>query len=70
MKLNNILLVPTDFSDVCHNAIDYAVSNGLRTQEEAAAYFNLKNYIIEGMIGTPIMGVVTSLVVAIFTRKK
>lgn len=25
MKLNNILLVPTDFSDVCHNAIDYAV---------------------------------------------
>ncbi|HPE56160.1 MAG TPA: universal stress protein [Bacteroidales bacterium] len=25
MKLNNIILVPTDFSDVCHNAIDYAV---------------------------------------------
>ena len=25
MKLNNTLLVPTDFSDVCHNAIDYAV---------------------------------------------
>lgn len=25
MKLNNVILVPTDFSDVCHNAIDYAV---------------------------------------------
>jgi nucleotide-binding universal stress UspA family protein len=25
MKLNNIILVPTDFSDVCHNAIAYAV---------------------------------------------
>ncbi|MCF8379423.1 MAG: universal stress protein [Bacteroidales bacterium] len=25
MKLNNIILVPTDFSDVCKNAIDYAV---------------------------------------------
>lgn len=25
MKLNNLILVPTDFSDVCHNAIDYAV---------------------------------------------
>lgn len=25
MKLNNIILVPTDFSEVCHNAIDYAV---------------------------------------------
>ncbi|MEZ5198652.1 MAG: universal stress protein [Bacteroidales bacterium] len=25
MKLNNIILVPTDFSEVCHNAIDHAV---------------------------------------------
>lgn len=25
MKLNNIILVPTDFSEVCHNAIDQAV---------------------------------------------
>lgn len=25
MKFNNLLLVPTDFSDVCHNAIDHAV---------------------------------------------
>jgi hypothetical protein len=52
------------------NAINHAVGEGLRTQEAAEAYFNLKNYIIEGMIGTPIMGVVTSAVVAIFTRKK
>ncbi len=26
MKLNNIILVPTDFSEVCHNAIDHAVN--------------------------------------------
>ncbi len=25
MKLNNIILVPTDFSEVCHNAIDQAL---------------------------------------------
>lgn len=25
MKFNNIILVPTDFSEVCHNAIDHAV---------------------------------------------
>ncbi|MEZ5084221.1 MAG: universal stress protein [Bacteroidales bacterium] len=25
MKLNNVILVPTDFSDVCHNAIAHAV---------------------------------------------
>ena len=25
MKVNNIILVPTDFSEVCHNAIDHSV---------------------------------------------
>lgn len=25
MKLNNIILIPTDFSEVCHNAIDHGV---------------------------------------------
>lgn len=40
------------------------------TQEEAAAYFNLKNYILQSIIGALIMGVATSAVIAILTRKK
>jgi hypothetical protein len=46
------------------------VSTGAMTQEAAEQYFSLKNYIIQGLIGAPVMGLVTTLIVAIFTRKK
>lgn len=52
------------------NAIKHAVSTGSMTQEAAEEYFSLKNYIIQGLIGAPVMGVITTLIVAIFTRKK
>jgi len=51
------------------NAINYAVSKGFSTRPDAQAYFNLKSYIIQGLISAPIMGVVTTLIVAAFTRK-
>lgn len=56
--------------DYFKNMIKYAVNNDIMTIEEARANFNLKSYIIQVLIGTPIMGAVTSAVVAIFTRKK
>jgi hypothetical protein len=40
------------------------------TQEAAENYFNMKSYIIQGLIGAPVMGLITSAIVAIFTRKK
>jgi hypothetical protein len=52
------------------NAIKHAVSTNAMTQEAADKYFNLKSYIIQGLIGAPVMGIVTTLVVAIFTRRK
>jgi len=52
------------------NAIRYAVAQGIKTEAEAHAYFNMNHFIIEGLIFTPIMGVATSAVVAIFTRRK
>lgn len=52
------------------NAIAYATSEGILTQEEAVKYFSLENYIIQGLEGTPLMGILTSVVVAFFTRKK
>lgn len=51
------------------NVIQYAVSNGKLTQSGAGDYFNVKNYIILGLIGAPVMGFVTTAVVAFFTRK-
>ena len=52
------------------NMIRYAVESGLQTQEEAESYFNLQNYMIQSIIATPVMGLATSAIVAIFTRKK
>lgn len=51
------------------NVIEYSVSNGLMTQENADGYFNLESYIIQATIGAPIMGIITSAIVAIFTKK-
>jgi len=52
------------------NMISYSVETGKLTQEAAKEYFNLKNYLLEVIIGTPIMGILTTAIVAIFTRKK
>lgn len=51
------------------NVIKYAVDAQKMTQQEANDFFNLKNYIVQGLIGAPIMGLVTTAIVAIFTRK-
>lgn len=51
------------------NVIAYAVDNGMMTNEEAQAYFSLKNYLIQSVIGALIMGTVTSAIVAIFVRR-
>ncbi|WP_339925927.1 DUF4199 domain-containing protein [uncultured Cyclobacterium sp.] len=52
------------------NVIAYAVENGKMTQQEANDYFNLKSYMIQSILGAPIMGIVTSGIVAAFTMKK
>lgn len=51
------------------NASEYAVSQGMMSAEQAAEYFNTNSYIIQASIGAPIMGIMTSLIVAGFTKK-
>ena len=48
----------------------YSVEQGEMTPEEAAEYFSLAGYMIQSMIGALLMGIITSAVVAFFTRKK
>jgi len=55
--------------DYFGNAIRHGVEHGLTTQVEAEAYFNLKNYLIMSTISAPLMGIVTSAVVALFVKK-
>ncbi|WP_194775901.1 DUF4199 domain-containing protein [Pararhodonellum marinum] len=52
------------------NAIQFAVSENKMEETEARNYFSLSNYIIQGVIGAPLMGLFTSLIVALFTRKE
>ncbi|MFZ4590074.1 MAG: DUF4199 domain-containing protein [Ignavibacteria bacterium] len=52
------------------NMIKYSVENGKMTQDAAEKYFNLKNFIVQGMMFTPVMGIVTTLFVTVFVKKK
>jgi len=49
--------------------IAYSVQS-LATQKQAGKNFTLGSYIVQGMIGTPIIGVITTLIISIFTSKK
>lgn len=52
------------------NMINYTAEQGIKSREEAAAYFNMKSYMIQSVIFAPLMGIVTSAIVALFIRKK
>jgi hypothetical protein len=60
------VITPDYFSTI----IDHAVSHEIMTEEAARKQFNLQNYIKQATIGALIMGVFTSAIVAIFTRKR
>lgn len=52
------------------NVIKHVVSRELMKQEEAEKFFNLNAYIVQGLIGAFVMGLITTAIVAIFTRRK
>ncbi|MDZ4146649.1 MAG: DUF4199 domain-containing protein [Flavobacteriaceae bacterium] len=64
--ITSTIISPDYFS----NVIEYSVSEGKMTQEAAENAFNLKSYLIQAPIGALVMGLLTSAIVAIFTRKK
>lgn len=64
--ITSTLITPDYFS----NVIEYAVSSGKMTQLDAEAFYNLKSYMVQSVIGAAIMGIITSAVVALFTQSK
>lgn len=56
--------------DYFKNIIEYSVKKNKMTREEAQSYFNMSSYIIQTIIFTPVMGIITTAIVAIFTRSK
>jgi hypothetical protein len=52
------------------NIIEYSVENHKLSFEEAQSYFNMRSYIFQGVIGSIVMGALTSAIVALFMKKK
>jgi len=55
--------------DYFNNMIEHSVSSSNISLESAEATFNLSSYMLQGIIGTMVMGILTSAVVALFTKK-
>jgi len=56
--------------DYFHNLIKYSVETGYHEGiADAEAQFNLENYMVQSSISALLMGVITTSIVAIFTRK-
>jgi hypothetical protein len=58
-------IAPTYFP----NAIRYSVEKGGMTEEAARNYFSMKSYIVQATFGAAVMGVITTVIVAFFTKK-
>lgn len=52
------------------NIIAYSAENGMMTQEAAEAFFSLGNYIVQATTSALIMGIITSAIIAFFTKSK
>jgi hypothetical protein len=63
--ITSVYITPEYFT----NVITYVVDHEMMTLEDAEAQFNLRNYIFQGLLFAPVMGIITSAIVAIFTRK-
>ncbi len=55
--------------DYFENVTRYVIENEEMSREEAENYFTLTNYIRQSVVGALLMGILTSLVVAIFAKK-
>jgi hypothetical protein len=64
--ITSTLITPDYFA----YATEHAIENGNMEPEYAEEYFSMSNYIQISLIGTPIMGVLTSTVVAAFIKTK
>lgn len=68
--LTQIITTSVITPDYFTNMIEYSVSEGLMSQTDAEESFNTGSYVLQSIFFTLIMGVITSAIVAFFTRKK
>jgi hypothetical protein len=62
----NEVIAPDYFSNISR----YSVETGEMTREEAEAFFNPKNYVIQSMVWAGITGIITAAIAALLLRRK
>jgi len=65
--ITSTVITPEYFPNVIAHSVETGYHSSL---EEAEAYFNLKNYMVQSVIGALVMGIITPAVVALFVRSK
>ena len=65
--ITSTIITPEYFPNVIAHSVETGYHSSL---EEAEAYFNLKNYMVQSVIGALVMGIITTAVVALFVRSK
>jgi hypothetical protein len=65
--ITSYVITPEYFPNVIKRSVEIGY---YKTTAEAEANFNYKNYAIQGMIGSLIMGIVTTAIAMIFIRSK
>lgn len=65
--ITSYIITPEYFPNVIKRSVELGY---YKTTAEAEAYFNYKNYALQGMVGALGMGVLTTLVAMIFLRTK
>src|SRR5699024_4763462 len=61
------IITPQYFPNVIVHSLETGYYNSI---EEAEAYFNLNNYMVQSAIGAFVMGIITTAIVAFFVRTK
>jgi hypothetical protein len=56
--------------DYFDNIIAYTTQQGLMEESEAREYFSLSNYMVQSLIAAPVLGIVTTAIVAFFVKKE
>ena len=65
--ITSTIITPEYFPNVIAHSVETGYHSSL---EEAEAYFNLKNYMVQSTIGALVMGVLTTAIVTLFVRTK
>ena len=66
-RITSYIITPDYFNNAIKRSVEIQY---YKTIEEAEAYFNFQNYVIQGLFGALVMGIVTTSIIMIFLRSK